>query len=199
MASKKLPIFEMRIELEGVSPSVWRSFRVDPMVTLPMLHLILQYVMGWKNYHLHAFEIEGKCFGPPGQDCDDRWLDESRYRLRSLTKEPGDFFTYTYDFGDHWKHRVVMEGTIGRSRSVRHPLCTGGQNACPPEDVGGVPGYSRLRMILANPGLKEHDEMIRWLGNPFDPGKFDLRYQNMSMWNLRGTTLPPWARAGYIG
>jgi hypothetical protein len=194
MASKKPPIFELRIELEGVSPLIWRRFWADPLVTLPLLHLIIQDVMGWRNHHLHSFRIGTKRFGPHGGDSDDLWIDERRYRLRSLVKEPGDQFEYAYDFGDGWKHRVILERTLEQSRSVYHPKCIAGENACPPEDVGGPYGYDRLKLVLANPELSEYAEMRRWVGDHFDPSQFDLRYQNMSMWELRGTTPPWWAR-----
>jgi hypothetical protein len=40
---------------------------------------------------------------------------------------------------------------------------------CPPEDVGGPPGYGELLDVLANPKHKRHAEMIEWFGTPFDP------------------------------
>ena len=194
MASIKPPIFELRIELEDVTPLVWRLFRVDPLCTLPLLHLIIQHIMGWKNYHLHNFQAGSKRFGPLSPDSADLWVDERRYRLQSLVKAPGSGFNYMYDFGDHWKHRVILERTLGRDRSVVHPKCIDGEYACPPEDVGGPHGYAKLKLILANPGLAGYKEMREWVGDHFDPARFDVKYQNLAMWNLRGTTVPWWAR-----
>jgi hypothetical protein len=102
MPSKKPPIFELRIELEDVTPLVWRLFRVDPLCTLPLLHLIIQDIMGWKNSHMHSFQAGSKRFGPLDPDSVDLWVDERRYRLQSLVKALGGGFTYMYDFGDHW-------------------------------------------------------------------------------------------------
>jgi hypothetical protein len=36
--------------------------------------------------------------------------------------------------------------------------------------------------------------MRAWVGDRFDPAQFDVEYQNLEMWNLRGTTVPWWAR-----
>jgi len=162
--ANKPPIFELKIALEDVEPQVWRRFRVDPLCTLPLLHLILQAVMGWKNCHLHCFEARGARYAMRHAEIEEQGLEERRYRLRSLVKTPGESFTYVYDFGDDWQHSVILERTLERSRSVVHPKCIAGENACPPEDVGGSPGYRRLRLVLSNPGLKEHAELRQWAG-----------------------------------
>ena len=75
MASTKSTIFELTIELEDVTLLVWRLFRVDPLGTLPLLHLIIQHVMGWKNSHLHSFQTGSKRFGPHNPDAVDLWVD----------------------------------------------------------------------------------------------------------------------------
>jgi hypothetical protein len=35
-------------------------------------------------------------------------------------------------------------------------LCLGGENACPPEDVGGAPGYANFLAAVADPRHEEH-------------------------------------------
>jgi hypothetical protein len=35
-----------------------------------------------------------------------------------------------------------------------------GENACPPEDFGGIWGYYELLQVLKNPKHKEHQEML---------------------------------------
>lgn len=184
----------MRIELKDVEPLVWRQFLVDPQCMLPKLHLIVQYVMGWENHHQHCFASGARRFGPKDDDSDPTWVAEDRYRLRSLAREPGDWFTYEYDFGDSWRHRVTLERTLERSRSVVHPRVVAGANACPPEDCGGPSGYAELKLALASPSLNQYDDTVRWTGARFDPSEFDLRRQNAMMFGLRGTSVPWWAR-----
>ncbi|GGM37997.1 hypothetical protein GCM10011351_25230 [Paraliobacillus quinghaiensis] len=48
--------------------------------------------------------------------------------------------TYTYDFGDDWRHHIVVEDFID-DYYYNHPTCIAGEGNVPPEDVGGEPGY----------------------------------------------------------
>ena len=44
---------------------------------------------------------------------------------------------------------------------------------CPPEDCGGIWGYSNLLEIMNNPDHEEYKSYVDWLGNKFDPEYFD--------------------------
>ena len=59
-----------------------------------------------------------------------------------------------------------------------------GENACPPEDCGGIWGYYELLKAVKNPKHKEHREMLDWLGGQFDPGHFDLKKINAKLRGL---------------
>jgi hypothetical protein len=48
----------------------------------------------------------------------------------------------------------------------------------PPEDCGGIWGYADLLAALADPAHPEHDDMVEWMGGPFDPAAFDLAAAN---------------------
>jgi hypothetical protein len=41
--------------------------------------------------------------------------------------------------------------------------------ACPPEDVGGFPGYADFLEAMADPDHEAHADMIEWHGPSFDP------------------------------
>ena len=62
-------------------------------------------------------------------------------------------------------------------------VCLDGARACPPEDCGGIPGYERLLAALADPKDPEHDELVEWAPDGFDPEAFDLVAANR---RLRG-------------
>ena len=53
-------------------------------------------------------------------------------------------------------------------------LCLAGENACPPEDVGGSAGYAEFLEALNDPDHEEHNRMITWIGGSFDPSAFNL-------------------------
>jgi hypothetical protein len=61
---------------------------------------------------------------------------------------------------------------------VSYPILLDAKGRCPPEDVGGPPGYGQLLDVLANPKHKRHAEMTEWLGTPFDPR--DAGTQNLA-------------------
>lgn len=94
-------------------------------------------------------------------------------------------FIYTYDFGDDWRHRIQVEAAMEPGEKNRRPLCVAGANACPPEDVGGQPGYSEFLQAIVDPVHPEHLAMWEWNGSPFDPAGFDLNAVNTAMRKLR--------------
>jgi len=93
--------------------------------------------------------------------------------------EPGATALYEYDFGDGWRHEVLLEGVLLAAPAVSYPTCLAGQRACPPEDCGGPHGYEELLKIIRDPNHEERDEYLTWLGGqapanrPFDPERFD--------------------------
>ena len=97
--------------------------------------------------------------------------DETGVPLRALP----DRFTYLYDFGDGWEHEIEVIGA-GADR----PGVVDGEGACPPENVGGPPGYADFLKVMADPGDPEHDRMKTWARSwnaSFDMATADLLVQ----------------------
>jgi Plasmid pRiA4b ORF-3-like protein len=165
-------IFQLRIGLLEVEPEVWRRIAVPGGYTLDRVHRTIQYAMGWQDYHLHSFEVDGGQFGVPDPDGELDLSDELDVRLDAVAGKDARF-TYIYDFGDWWEHEVVVE-TVGLAEpDERYPLCLEGERACPPEDVGGPRGYAEFLRALRDPAHPEHDAMLDWIGRRFDPNFFD--------------------------
>lgn len=166
-------VYQLKVTLLDTKPPIWRRVLVDARSTLDQLHEVIQAAFGWWNYHLHEFEVDGSCYGVPNPDWD--WnppRDERRVRLDSIAAE-GTSFRYTYDLGDNWEHRVLVEKVTPATADTVPPACIDGRRACPPEDCGGTGGYRDLLEILADPSHPEHDERHEWIGSPFDPDVFD--------------------------
>jgi pRiA4b ORF-3-like protein len=56
-------IISLKVTLRGVKPPVWRRLLVPGTMTLGHLHEAVQAAMGWRDCHLHAFDIGGEQFG----------------------------------------------------------------------------------------------------------------------------------------
>lgn len=74
--------------------------------------------------------------------------DEELVTLDELGLSTGTRFWYVYDFGDSWEHairvrRVVPASTFASDERAA-VVCTSGENAAPPEDCGGIPGFAGL-------------------------------------------------------
>lgn len=181
---KPARIYQIKVTLKWSKPPIWRRLQVRGDTKLGKLHQILQITMGWWDEHLHAFEAGGVAYGEPDPDFPSDLRSERNVRLDKIAHE-GDTFRYEYDFGDSWVHEITVEKLLDPEPSVRYPRCLAGKRACPPEDCGGVPGYERVLEIVGNPKDEEHEEIVEWLGEEFDPEVFDLEAVNEELGVLR--------------
>ena len=165
-------IYQLKVTLQGISPPVWRRVALPGGYTLDRLHRVLQLAMGWQDYHLHSFEIDGRQYGQPDPDGELELLDELDARLDAVVGK-GARFTYTYDFGDWWEHEVEVEAVYLADPDERYPFCLEGERGCPPEDVGGPYGYANLLVALADPAHREHEALAEWLGRPLRPETYN--------------------------
>jgi hypothetical protein len=181
-------MYLLKIELLHTEPNIWRRFVVPAEITLDRLHDVIQIVMGWQDMHLYSFTIGTKRYTVDPRYKDDG-LDCQGYRLGNLIKQKGRTFLYEYDFGDDWRHEITLEESRYHSDEILHGItCIDGENACPPEDVGGIPGFERFCRIVADPGHPEREGYLQWYGGVFNRNGFNLelaiydliRYQRWS-------------------
>jgi hypothetical protein len=186
----------LRIELLEVVPLVWRRVLVPDRWTLANLHQYLQWVIGWTDTHAHEFEVGAGLVAPnwwieeAGSEKDaGRYRDERRVSVAAVISELGmrGEFEYRYDMGDGWEHRIVIESlTASMVSHPQLPVCIAGENACPPEDVGGPHAYMEFLEILGDRQHEQHEDMVRWIGGVFDPKGFDLNRINRDWRNAKG-------------
>jgi hypothetical protein len=122
------------VTLVGVHPRVFRRLQVPADTALDELHDILQVAMGWSDVHLHLFDIGGVSYTAIDEDTDEE--DETEYTLGELVN-PDERFWYVYDFGDEWRHEIVVAGRVAAGPAQPGPRCLDGTGATPAEDSGG--------------------------------------------------------------
>jgi hypothetical protein len=185
-------IFQLRISLMDSEPEIWRRVLVPEDYSLGDLHDVIQIAMGWENAHLHGFRQKDRTFGPKGPDSFENEQDEEEVLLSDVLKKSGSKILYEYDFGDSWEHAVSLEKVLKLDATTTLPSCIEGENACPPEDVGGISSYNSIVHALTHDndgdGDEEDDideELLEWLGDDFSPERFDVEGVNetFKQWN----------------
>ncbi len=170
-------MFQLRISLMGPTPTIWRRLLVPGGIKLAKLHSIFQAAMGWEDYHLHSFEVGENRYWIPDPNDEMDGIDDASVTVAEVIPDRARFF-YEYDFGDSWRHEVVVESIDPVALVLKFGVCLDGQRACPPEDCGGVGGYAMLLEAIADPDHEEHDDYMEWLGRYFNPEEFDLAATN---------------------
>ena len=169
----EIPVYQMKVRLTEIEPPIWRRFLVAGDQSLYRLHLILQTVMGWENYHLYEFIIDEIEYGEPDDEYQPDIKLARKTMLSQVIHSQGQKFRYNYDYGDNWEHEITVEEISEPKPNIFYPVCLEGECACPPEDVGGVSGYEDFLEIIRDPGHEEYEHMISWSGWGFDPEAFD--------------------------
>jgi pRiA4b ORF-3-like protein len=173
---------QFKVTLRGIEPAVWRRIVVPASYSFWDLHVAIQDSMGWRDYHLHAFRVrnpksgEAEQIGIPDDDPfegAEAFLPGWEVPIVDYFGQPGARADYEYDFGDGWKHEVVLEQVTVRVPKAKYPICVDGAGACPPEDCGGIHGYQRMLKVLHDPTHEEHESTVEWVGGHYDPAAFD--------------------------
>jgi Plasmid pRiA4b ORF-3-like protein len=165
----------LRITLDDVRPAVLRRVEVPIAIKLSDLHLVIQAVMPWWNYHLYEFRAGDVGWGVPDPDFGGGPADARKATLVDALKAARGYkLAYLYDFGDGWEHTITVEYMIAPLPGVSYPVLLEASGRCPPEDVGGPPGYEDYLRVLANPRHEQHAEMVAWRGAEFDPKTVDV-------------------------
>lgn len=164
---------QLHVELEDVTPAVWRRLLVPTSVRLAKLSEMLLATMGWSNSHLHCFNVGDVRYGMQFDEYPDEEVDEKTVTVLKALRN-AKRFEYEYDFGDGWTHVGTIEAEFTSPIGLKAAVCLAGENACPPDDSGGPSGYAHMLEALADPKHEEHKDYLSWAGGPFDPTAFDL-------------------------
>jgi len=137
----------VKVSLHGAKPPVWRRLEIPSFTPLGLVHEVLQVAFDWTGYHLHSFETVGGEYEDPLQDdwCDSDAGDESGVALAQVAGTEKAKVVYVYDFGDCWRHDMMVEKIQPAVPGVVYPRCTGGRGSTPAEDSGGIWAFNERR------------------------------------------------------
>lgn len=175
---------QLKVALRYIRPPIWRRVVLPDNFTLGQLHDVIQVTMGWQNCHLHAFRF-GDAHYTSQEVCEmdemDMENEETVFLSQVLTRAKQKFM-YEYDFGDSWLHEIVLEKMLPIDPQAKYPVCLAGARACPPEDCGSFPGYDDILEAFKAPRkTKEQKAHLAWIGNDYDPERFDLETVNKQL------------------
>ena|SRR5208337_1668094 len=137
----KRHLYVLKVALADIKPEIWRRFVVPSDITLDRLHDIIQIVMGWTDSHLHEFIIGEKRYTEYRESPEDG-EEDGLYRLGNLVKCKGTSFEYHYDFGDSWRHHIILENTNYSLGPYDEPILFFGRREGMP--AGGCRRYWRI-------------------------------------------------------
>ncbi len=175
-------LYQLKVQLVGSEPPVWRRFQVLNKTPLDQLHDMIQVVMGWDNEHFYQFIIDDVYYSAPEMTDSDQRKEARQYRLGDLIKRGKTSLIYEYDLSDGWEHEVTVEKIrpISDFDAQQLPFCLEGENATPPEESGGIFGYYELMSILKDKDHKAYAEMHEQYGD-INPRAFDLEQINRAL------------------
>lgn len=181
--------YEIEVTLRNIRPRIWRRLRVPGAMTLGDLHAVLQIAFEWNGDHLHHFVVGKKIFEPfDDSEWDHRTHDEDSVRLEEIAKK-GSKLTYEYDFGDSWRHDIVVTAVVeADGHEANQPICLAGARSAPPDDCGGTGGYADMLEVLSDPEHPEREDQLAWLGGSWDPELFDRDAINAELEDFEGGT-----------
>nr|WP_321292730.1 plasmid pRiA4b ORF-3 family protein [uncultured Trichococcus sp.] len=151
-APKQPQVYSFKITLENVGVPVWRKVQVNSYSTFLELHKIIQILFDWQEDHLHDFRIQksngirqknviiesdeedSAPFDSLFFDDEQTYLSEIEERLHNHFLVEKDQARYTYDFGDDWQHKIVLEKILEPAEGTTYPICTAAKNDAPYED-----------------------------------------------------------------
>jgi len=172
---KKTPIYSLTISLNHWKPRIWRRLWIKGNMKLNEVATVLYLSMGWDGCHLSEITARGINYGDRTIDPPDNLLEWTDYTLYDIAKNGLTQFKFYYDFGDGWEMTVKVKEERKLDPKASYPVCVNGENAGPPEDVGGHPGFDHFIKVMKDKKHSEYKELSEWWGDDsFDPTYFSI-------------------------
>jgi len=172
---KKIPGFQLRIDLCYSSPQVWRTVNVPGTLSLAGLHAVIQHCFGWPDEATHRFLVGKIFYGPDESSATGGSRSSASTQLHEVEKDMGFIFSYLYDGGCGWECEITLEQRFPDTREIPHPVLTAAGGACLPAVIEDIHEYQDLLGRL-EAAADKREKILAEQGIPvsFDPSDCDM-------------------------
>lgn len=177
---------QLRIDLKGSKPPIWRRVSVPIDYTFAQLHEIIQLLFGWQGYHIHQFDIPSLHLRLQESITDDDIFInfdktmEFTNRVDLSNLKAGEKCSYIYDFGDWWEHTIKVEKIIEQKEDYPILLTWRQDNTC--EDAGDIYGYYDKLQYLEKNNHPDVEDIRSWFA--MQHTDFDEEYVQSALKNI---------------
>lgn len=178
MARGRGDVLQLRVELEGIAPPVWRRLLVSDRATLLELHDVIQAAFQQPDHAMHQFRLDGITWHDPEGADPAAPTSTGATTLDMLDLGAGARMLHEAEGGmARWRHVITVEERAARFVGQRIPACTAAGGASPPEGIDSPDRYRAMLAAIGQPGHELHD----WLPEDFDAGYADLNAINAAL------------------
>jgi hypothetical protein len=172
---KKIPGYQLRIDLDYSSPAIWRTIRVPGTLSLHSLHAILQICFGWNDDATYRFLVGKIFYGPDTIDTSNNISNSSEVQLHELEKGMGFIFAYIYDGGNGWECEITLEEVLSANDEVSAPQLLNAHQGRPPSSFDDIHEYQDFLRVLAESDTDRTSALAKHnLADTFDPAFCDI-------------------------
>jgi hypothetical protein len=186
-----MKVYQIKIQLIDLKPSVWRRVLIPANFTFKRLHEVIQLSMGWLDQHHYEYVIENEnlritndeksykeykaCIKENKDNKNITQIKKTNTKISNyLEKYTG--IDYYYDLTNPWCHKIKLEKTMD-DYELEYPQIIEGAGTCPPENVGGIDGYKEFLIVWNDPSHPEYEEIRAWAENLYY-NNFDMGERN---------------------
>ncbi len=110
----KPSIYQLKITLLGIEPPIWRRIQVPSTMLLCCCMTHCRRSWAGPIAICTSLKRTARYWGVPENDefGDLELIDESKVPVGKVLLAEGDSMVYLYDFGDSWRHEVVLEKIV---------------------------------------------------------------------------------------
>lgn len=162
--------YQLRIDLKGFKPPIWRRVIIPARITYDDLHQIIQNVFEWEDAHLYMFQTPEGIIEIPSEEYGSQVFDmfeptrslDSRKKTVDIDLMTLNKIDYIYDFGDDWEHTIKVENVFSQNELANQqvgfsgtiPVVIKGKGDAPAEDSRGQEDYIPYDMAKINQRLR---------------------------------------------